>query len=86
MYQKRWAEADLERRSSAEIGEFETQLHRDFSLPILSPDNSVLVREIFAVHSRYTVFGFFVILQGLGERPGPCRYYVSLYGGILSRR
>jgi hypothetical protein len=39
-----------------------------------------------AVHSRYTVFGFFRFFQGLGERPGPCKYYVSLYAIFLSRR
>ena len=36
-----------------------------------------------AVHSRYTMSGSFRFLQGLGERPGPCKYYVSLYAIFL---
>jgi hypothetical protein len=37
-----------------------------------------------AVHSRYTVFGSFRFLQSLGERPGPCKYYVSLYAAFTA--
>ena len=42
--------------------------------------------QLLAVHSRYTIFGFFRLLQGLGERPGLCKYYVSLDAVFLSRR
>jgi hypothetical protein len=45
-----------------------------------------LLDQKLAVHSRYTVFRSFRFLQGLGERPGPCKYYVSLYAIFLSRR
>ncbi|HWO28348.1 MAG TPA: hypothetical protein VNO32_06080, partial [Candidatus Acidoferrum sp.] len=35
---------------------------------------------------RIALFRSFRFLQGLGERPGPCQYYVSLYAIFLSRR
>jgi hypothetical protein len=40
--------------------------------------------QIFAIHSRYTVFGSYRFLQGLGERSGPCKYYVSFYAVFFS--
>jgi hypothetical protein len=40
----------------------------------------------FAVHSRYTMFDNFLVLQRFGERPEPCKYNMFRYAAILSRR
>lgn|SRR6266436_1022866 len=62
------------------------QFEELFLSPVLTSSRVAASCQIFAVHSRYPVFGFFRFLQGLGERPGPCKYYVSLNAVFLSQR
>jgi hypothetical protein len=49
------------------------------------PQGRRLLVRILVQNSRYTVFRSLRFFQGFGERPGPCKHYVSLYAIFLSR-
>ena len=47
---------------------------------------SPVLAVFFAVHSRYTMFNHLLVLQGLGERPEPCKHNMFQKAAILSLR
>src|SRR5579864_8367140 len=78
----RASESSVGRNSTAKSQSFSSCQYGSKSCLLLVPDVVRILVNVgsnLAVHSRYTVIGFFRFFQGLGERPGPCKYYVSLY-------
>jgi hypothetical protein len=49
-------------------------------------ENIARRQPVLAVHRQYTLLVPSESLHDLGERPGPCKYYVNFAAALLSRR